>query len=345
MSESDFATQTAWPDRHEFWRGRHVMVTGGQGFLGKYVVHRLNERGADVLVADLDRYDLRRPEDIRRALADSKPQMVIHLAARVGGIGANREHPAEFFYDNLMMSVPLLHESWVAGVEKFVALGTICCYPKFTPIPFREENLWDGYPEETNAPYGLAKKMLLVQSQSYRQQYGFNSVFLMPVNLYGPGDNFDPASSHVIPALIKKCVDAKQAGEGQIVAWGDGSPTREFLFVEDAAEGILLAAEHYNDSLPVNLGSAFEISIKDLMETITRLTGFEGKIVWDTSKPNGQPRRKLDTNRAKQFFGFEARTPFEEGLRRTIEWYQEKRSTEGDGSVQGQSCRSEVSLV
>lgn len=310
-----------WPDSREFWRNRRVMVTGGRGFLGKNVVRKLQERGADAFVVDTDRYDLRHLEDIRRALGDGKPQMVIHLAARVGGIGANLEHPAEFFYDNLMMSVPLLHESWAAGIEKFVALGTICCYPKSTPVPFREENLWDGYPEETNAPYGLAKKMLLVQSQSYRQQYGFNSIFLMPVNLYGPGDNFDPASSHVIPALIKKCVDAKQTGEDHIVVWGDGSPTREFLYVEDAAEGILLAAERYNQSEPVNLGSAFEISIKDLVETITRLTGFGGRIVWDTSKPNGQPRRKLDTTRAKEWFGFESQVPFEEGLRKTVEWY------------------------
>jgi len=254
---------------------------------------------------------------------------VIHLAARVGGIGANREHPAEFFYDNLMMSVPLFHESWVAGVKKFVALGTICCYPKFTPVPFREENLWDGFPEETNATYGLAKKMLLVQSQAYRQQYGFNSIFLMPVNLYGPGDNFDPTSSHVIPALIKKCVDAKESGADSIVVWGDGTPTREFLYVEDAAEGILLAAEHYSESEPVNLGSAFEISIKELVELIARLTGFEGEIIWDTTKPNGQPRRKLDTSRAKERFGFEARTPFEEGLKRTINWYQDFRQQNG----------------
>jgi GDP-L-fucose synthase len=310
-----------WPNSKEFWPGKRVMVTGGRGFLGKNVVGKLEERGAKVFVADQDRYDLRQIGDIRRALSETKPQIVIHLAARVGGIGANLEHPAEFFYDNLMMSVPLLHESWVAGIEKFVALGTICCYPKFTPTPFREENLWDGYPEETNAPYGLAKKMLLVQSQSYRQQYEFNSIFLMPVNLYGPGDNFDPASSHVIPALIKKCIDAKQAGEDHIVVWGDGSPTREFLYVEDAAEGILLAAERYNESEPVNLGSAFEISIKDLVETIARLTGFDGRIVWDTSKPNGQPRRKLDTTRAKESFCFESQVPFEEGLRKTIEWY------------------------
>jgi GDP-L-fucose synthase len=314
MTDDAFAPST-------FWRGRRVMVTGGNGFLGKNIVRKLNERGARVFVADVDRYDLRKLDDIRRALSDAKPQMVIHLAARVGGIGANRAHPAEFFYDNLMMSVPLLHESWVAGVEKFVALGTICCYPKFTPVPFHEDDLWNGYPEETNAPYGLAKKMLLVQSQAYRQQYGFNSIFLMPVNLYGPGDNFDPASSHVIPALIKKCVDAREAGADHVVVWGDGSPTREFLYVEDAAEGILLAAERYNESEPVNLGSAFEISIKDLAELIVKLTGFSGRIEWDTSQPNGQPRRKLDTSRAKERFGFEARVRFEEGLRKTIEGY------------------------
>lgn len=314
MRETRIATNS-------FWHSKRVVITGGNGFLGKNVVRKVSERGATAIVVDVDCYDLRRLEEIRRALTDSRPQIVIHLAARVGGIGANLEHPAEFFYDNLMMSVPLLHESWTAGVSKFVALGTICCYPKFTPVPFHEENLWDGYPEETNAPYGLAKKMLLVQSQAYRQQYGFNSIFLMPVNLYGPGDNFDPRSSHVIPALIKKCVDAKAAGADHIVVWGDGSPTREFLYVEDAAEGILLAAERYDKSDPVNLGSSFEISIKDLVELIARLTGFEGKIVWDTDKPNGQPRRKLDTSRAEREFGFRSQVSFEEGLRRTIEWY------------------------
>ena len=349
---------TRWLDSKEFWRAKRVMVTGGRGFLGKNVVRKLQERGAAVFVVDTDHYDLRKLEDIRRALSDSQladPGMavrtsqhshvsaragvVIHLAARVGGIGANSEHPAEFFYDNLMMSVPLLHESWTAGIEKFVALGTICCYPKFTPVPFHEEDLWDGYPEETNAPYGLAKKMLLVQSQSYRQQYGFNSIFLMPVNLYGPGDNFDPASSHVIPALIKKCVDAKEAGDDHIVVWGDGSPTREFLYVEDAAEGILLAAERYNQSEPVNLGSAFEISIKDLVETIARLTGFSGRIVWDTTKPNGQPRRKLDTSRAKEYFGFESQVQFEEGLQKTIEWYVAARKR-GNPSTRTQFVRA-----
>lgn len=304
-----------------FFENKRVVVTGGNGFLGKNVVRTLQARGATVLIADQDRYDLRRLEDIRRALVENRPHIVIHLAARVGGIGANLAHPGEFFYDNLMMSVPLLHESWQSGVEKFVALGTICCYPKFTPVPFREDDLWNGYPEETNAPYGLAKKMLLVQSQAYRQQYGFNSVFLMPVNLYGPGDNFDPANSHVIPALIKKCVDAKNAGDDHIVVWGDGTPTREFLYVADAAEGIVLAAERYNESEPVNLGSAFEISIKELAELIVRLTGFPGKLIWDPTKPNGQPRRKLDTRRAKEKFGFESRVPFEEGLRKTIEWY------------------------
>jgi GDP-L-fucose synthase len=272
-------------------------------------------------------------------LADARPDIVIHLAARVGGIGANRARPAEFFYDNLMMSVPLLHESWKSGVEKFVAIGTVCAYPKFTPVPFREEDLWDGYPEETNAPYGLAKKMLLVQSQAYRQQYGFNSIFLLPVNLYGPGDNFDPESSHVIPALIRKCLEAVDRGDEEIVAWGDGSPTREFLYAADAAEGILLATERYNKSDPVNLGSGFEISIKDLLETIAHLTGFEGQIVWDTSKPNGQPRRGLNTERARREFGFQATTDFETGLRRTIEWYQKTLDLEGNKLVYGISGR------
>jgi GDP-L-fucose synthase len=310
-----------WPDASAFWRDRRVMVTGGRGFLGRNVVAALEARGATVSIADRDRYDLTRLDAIRRALRDNTPDMVVHLAARVGGIGANRDHPAEFFYDNLMMSAPLLHESWMAGVSKFVGLGTICCYPKFTPVPFREEHLWDGYPEETNAPYGLAKKMLLVQSQAYRQQYGFNSVFLMPVNLYGPQDNFDPSSSHVIPALIRKCVEARAQGAPRVDVWGDGSPTREFLYVQDAAEGIVLAAERYDGSEPVNLGSAFEISIRDLASMIARLTGFTGEIAWDAAKPNGQPRRKLDTSRARELFGFEARTTFETGLRRTIEWY------------------------
>jgi GDP-L-fucose synthase len=311
-----------WPDSQEFWRNRRVVVTGGAGFLGSYIVEKLTFRGAAAVIVPRSReYDLRIPADVRRLLRDARPDIVIHLAARVGGIGANRDHPAEFFYDNLMMGVPLLHESWLAGVEKFVALGTICCYPKHTPVPFREEHVWDGYPEETNAPYGLAKKMLLVQSQAYRQQYGFNSIFLMPVNLYGPRDNFDPSSSHVIPALIRKCLEANARNEKEIVVWGDGSPTREFLYVADAAEAIALAAERYNDSEPVNLGSGSEISIKDLVEMIARLTSFQGELGWDATKPNGQPRRKLDTSRAERLFGFNARTAFEDGLKRTIEWY------------------------
>lgn len=311
-----------------FWQGKRVIVTGGAGFLGQFVVEKLRERGpAEIIVPRSREYNLVDLEAIRRLLNDARPQIVLHLAARVGGIGANREHPADFFYDNLMMGVQLMHESWRAGVEKVVALGTVCAYPKFTPVPFREEELWNGYPEETNAPYGLAKKMLLVQSESYRQQYGFNSIFLLPVNLYGPRDNFDLESSHVIPALIRKCIDARENDQHYIDAWGDGSPTREFLYVEDAAEGILLAAERYNGSLPVNLGSSYEISIRDLMETIARLTGFRGEIRWDTTKPNGQPRRKLDTSRAKELFGFESQTPFEEGLRRTIDWYVQNQST------------------
>ena len=306
----------------EYWTTRRVMVTGGAGFLGVWVVRKLRQRGCQsIFVPRSQDYDLRHGADRRRAISAAAPEIIIHLAARVGGIGANRAHPAEYFYDNLMMGVPLLHEAWRAGVSKFVAIGTVCAYPKFTTVPFREDDLWDGYPEETNAPYGLAKKMLLVQSQAYRQQYGYNSIFLLPVNLYGPGDNFDPESSHVIPALIKKCVDAKTRGDDTIEVWGDGSPTREFLYVEDAAEGILLAAEHYNDSQPVNLGSGKESSIKALVEMIARLTGFEGRIVWDITRPNGQPRRSLETSRANRLFGFKAQVGFEEGLRQTIAWY------------------------
>lgn len=308
-----------------FWQDKRVCVTGGAGFLGSFVTAKLRERGAaDIFIPTIEKYDLVQVDSIRQMLTDSKPDVIIHLAAQVGGIGANLEHPAEFFYSNLMMGVQLIHEAWLKGVTKFVALGTICAYPKFTPIPFDEENLWDGYPEETNAPYGLAKKMLLVQSQAYRQQYGFNSIFLMPVNLYGPRDNFNPESSHVIPALIKKCVEAIRTGTESIEVWGDGSPTREFLYVEDAAEGILLAAEKYNSSEPINLGSGMEISIKDLVELIARLTGFTGRIVWDTTKPNGQPRRRLDVARAERKFGFRAQIDFEEGLRRTINWYKEQ---------------------
>lgn len=312
------------------WDSRRIVVTGGSGFLGSHVVRQLRAEGCrEVFVPRSRQYDLRTQEAIRRLLQDARPDLVIHIAGVVGGIGANRANPAKFFYDNLMMGVQLIHEAWQFGVAKFVAIGTVCAYPKFTPVPFREEDLWNGYPEETNAPYGLAKKMLLVQSQTYRAQYGFNSIFLLPVNLYGPGDNFDPASSHVIPALIKKCVDAKRAGDSEIVVWGDGSPTREFLFAPEAARGILLAAERYDASEPINLGSAHEISIKDLAELIARLTGFEGKVVWDTSQPNGQPRRKLDTTKAEQAFGFRAHVSFEEGLRQTIEWYRRAHSLTG----------------
>jgi GDP-L-fucose synthase len=319
---------SATPDAQNFWRNRRVCVTGGAGFLGSFVVAKLRERGAtNIFIPRIENYDLVQSEAIDRMLEDARPELIIHLAAHVGGIGANREHPAEFFYDNLMMGVQLMHQAWQRGVNKFVAIGTVCAYPKFTPVPFREENLWDGYPEETNAPYGLAKKMLLVQSQAYRQQYGFNSIFLIPVNLYGPRDNFDLASSHVIPALIRKCIEAQERGEEEVVVWGDGSPTREFLYVEDAAEGILLAAERYNDSAPVNLGSGYEISIRDLAEMIARLTGFSGRIVFDPSKPNGQPRRVLDVTKAEEYFGFRAQMPFEEGLRRTIEWYRENRKS------------------
>lgn len=319
-------TTSNWPDSRAFWSGKRVVVTGGAGFLGSVVVQKLGERSpAEIVVPRSRDYNLVEHGAVTQLLADARPDIIIHIAARVGGIGANREHPADFFYDNLMMGVQLMHESWKAGVEKFVALGTVCAYPKHTPVPFKEEDLWGGYPEETNAPYGLAKKMLLVQSEAYRQQYGFNSVFLLPVNLYGPGDNFDLHSSHVIPALIRKCLEAKSRGAAQIEAWGDGSPTREFLYVDDAAEGILLAAERLNASVPVNLGSSYEISIRDLTETIARLTGFTGQIVWDPSKPNGQPRRKLDITRARELFGFESQTSFEEGLRRTISWYVEHR--------------------
>jgi len=307
---------------NKFWQTKRVCVTGGAGFLGKVVVRKLLERGVkDVFIPAIDDYDLVKLEDIDRMLKDAHADMIIHLAAQVGGIGANREHPAEFFYNNLMMGVQLMHRAWETGVEKFVAIGTICAYPKFTPVPFNEANLWDGYPEETNAPYGLAKKMLLVQAQSYRQQYDFNAIFLLPVNLYGPGDNFDPKSSHVIPALIRKCIEANNAGLEEIEVWGDGSPTREFLYVEDAAEGILLAAEKYNGSEPVNLGSGFEISIEDLVEMIADLTGYKGSLIWDKSKPNGQPRRALDVNRARNYFGFQAKMDFREGLMQTIDWY------------------------
>jgi len=305
-----------------FWSNRRVCVTGGAGFLGSYILEKLRQRGAaEIFVPLIEEYDLVQQSEILRVLDRARPDIILHLAAHVGGIGANRLHPAEFFYDNLMMGVQLMHEAWKRGVEKFVALGTVCAYPKFTPVPFREDELWNGYPEETNAPYGLAKKMMLVQSQSYRQQYGFNSIFLVPVNLYGPRDNFNLETSHVIPALIRKCVEARKKGEAEVLLWGDGTPTREFLYAEDAAEGILLATERYNASDPVNLGSGREISIRDLATLIGSLTGFQGRFVWDTTKPNGQPRRGLDTSRAEKLFGFRAQTFFEDGLRKTVDWY------------------------
>jgi GDP-L-fucose synthase len=334
-----------------FWQGKRVMITGGAGFLGSFVTEKLVARGVtEILIPRIENYNLTDRDDIKRLLTDSlqpvdsipahlryadfrpstfdlNPEnlVIIHLAANVGGIGANREHPAEFFYDNLMMGVELMHQSWQRGVGKFTAIGTVCAYPKFTPVPFKEDDLWIGYPEETNAPYGLAKKMMLVQSEAYRQQYGFNSIFVLPVNLYGPRDNFNLQTSHVIPALIRKAIEAGERGDAELVVWGDGSPTREFLYVEDAAEGILTATEKYNSSDPVNLGSGYEISIKDLAEMIVRQTGFQGKLIWDTEKPNGQPRRGLDVTRAKERFGWSAQVPFEEGMKRTIEWFKANR--------------------
>jgi GDP-L-fucose synthase len=308
--------------RATFWQRQRVLVTGGAGFLGRFVVGKLNDRGCrGVFVYRQRDYDLRRPEAIEKVLNESRPHIVIHLAARVGGIGANRSSPAEFFYDNLMMGAQLLHAAWQHGVEKFVTVGTVCGYPKYTPVPFREEDFWNGYPEETNAPYGLAKKTLLVQSQAYRQQYGFNSIYLIPVNLYGPGDNVDLETSHVIPALIRKCVEAKEQGADHVVVWGTGKATREFLYVEDAAEGIVLATERFNGEEPINLGCGREISISELAQLIARQTGFSGKLVWDSSKPDGQPSRRLNTEKAEKLFGFRAKTSFEEGLQRTVEWF------------------------
>jgi len=301
---------------------KKIIVTGGAGFLGKFVVKNLEGKGCkNIFVPLIEEYDLRDIKDIKQMYKDAKADIVIHLAAVVGGIGANRENPGKFFYENLIMSVQLMEEARLIGIEKFVALGTICAYPKFTPVPFKEEDLWIGYPEETNAPYGLAKKMLLVQSQAYRQQYNLNSIFLLPVNLYGPGDNFDPSSSHVIPALIKKFYEAKNNGDNEVIVWGTGKATREFLYVKDCAEGIVLATEFYDKSDPVNLGAGFEISIFDLADKIKNIIGFSGNIVWDNSKPDGQPRRCLDVTRAKNEFNFKASTDFNEGLRKTIEWY------------------------
>ena len=311
-----------------FWTKRRVVVTGGNGFLGSYVVEQLRQHGSgDVLVPSRCDYDLRRLDAVERMYRDMRPNILIHLAAVVGGIGANRERPGEFFYDNLIMGAQLMEVGRLAGIDKFVAIGTVCAYPKLTPVPFKEDDLWNGYPEETNAPYGLAKKMLLVQSQAYRQQYGFRSIYLLPVNLYGPGDNFDPETSHVIPALIKKCLDARDAGAAEVVVWGDGSATREFLYVEDAALGIVLASERYDKPEPVNLGSCFEISIRELAQLVAETTAFKGRITWDTAKPNGQPRRKLDTTRAEREFGFKAQVDFREGLRRTVQWYEGQRKT------------------
>jgi GDP-L-fucose synthase len=317
----------------EFWQDKRVIITGGAGFLGTYVTGKLHQRGAtDLVIPRIQNYNLVNPQDIQRLYADTlkdidpKNMVVIHLAAHVGGIGANREHPADFFYDNLMMGVELMHQAYKNRVGKFVAIGTVCAYPKFTPVPFKEDDLWMGYPEETNAPYGLAKKMMLVQAQAYRQQYGFNAIFLLPVNLYGPGDNFNLETSHVLPALIRKAIEAKDRGIKELLVWGDGTPTREFLYVEDAADGIIAAAEKYNGPEPVNLGSGFEISIKELAEMVVRQTGFGGQLTWETGKPNGQPRRGLDVTRAKEYFGWSAQVPFEEGVQRTIQWFKENRA-------------------
>ncbi len=305
---------------------KRILVTGGAGFLGQHVVQNLQSHGCtSIMIPRKSQYDLTRETAVEQLYRETRPHVVIHLAAAVGGIGANLANPGKFFYDNMIMGALLMEHARRTGVEKFVGIGTICAYPKFTPVPFREESLWQGYPEETNAPYGLAKKMLLVQGQGYRQQYGFNAIYLLPVNLYGPSDNFAPDSSHVIPALIRKCLEAIERGTPEIVCWGDGTPTREFLYVEDCAEAIVSATTHYDGPEPVNIGAGFEISIKDLAELIAELTGFAGRILWDVTKPNGQPRRCLDTSRAAELFGFQAKSDFREGLRRTIEWYQKHR--------------------
>lgn len=305
-----------------FWNDKRIVVTGGSGFLGSHVVDKLRERGTrDIFIPRSSEYNLTKDEAIIRLYKEARPDIIIHLAAVVGGIGANRENPGRFFYENLIMGTQLIEQARLFGIKKFVAIGTICAYPKFTPVPFKEEDLWNGYPEETNAPYGIAKKAMLVQLQAYRDQYGFNGIYLLPVNLYGPRDNFDPKISHVIPALIKKCIDAIRNGDEEIVVWGTGKATREFLYAEDAAEGIILAAEKYDGPEPVNLGAGFEISIRDLVHKIAEISGFKGKIVWDSTKPDGQPRRMLDTSRAESYFGFKAKTSFDDGLKKTVGWY------------------------
>ena len=310
----------------KFWQNKSVIVTGGAGFLGRSVVNLLERRGCrKMFIPRSQECDLRKSQAIKQMLEAVKPNIIIHLAAVVGGIGANRENPGKFFYDNLIMGIELMEQARLLGIEKITLVGTICAYPKFTKVPFKEKDLWSGYPEETNAPYGLAKKMLLVQSDAYRRQYGFNSIYLLPVNLYGPGDNFSPDSSHVIPALIKKCLEAKWNGDREIVVWGTGRATREFLYVEDAARAIVLASEKYNKSDPVNIGAGFEISIKSLVDLIVKMTGFKGKIVWDKSKPDGQPRRRLDIQRAKKEFGFTAKVKLEAGLKKTIQWYERQK--------------------
>jgi GDP-L-fucose synthase len=314
-----------------WWHGRRVTVTGGRGFVGRRVVAMLQDlRPAAVCAFSSRDYDLTRQQDVARMYGETRPDVVVHLAARVGGIGANRDNPGRFFYENIIMGVEVMEQARRRGVEKFVQVGTVCAYPKHAPVPFSEDSLWDGYPEETNAPYGVAKKALLVQAQSYRAQYGFNAIYLLPANLYGPGDNFDPASSHVIPALIRKCIEAQDQNLPAVTMWGTGSATREFLYVDDAARAILLAAERYDKPDPVNLGSSHEVSIRDLTEMVVRLTGFEGDVSWDHSQPDGQPRRKLDVRRAREEFSFEARVTLEEGLRRTIEWYRVARSSGPD---------------
>jgi GDP-L-fucose synthase len=310
-------------------KNARILVTGGNGFLGRHVVEALHNRGAATVLTPRSRdYDLRDRDAINAALHDLRPDVIIHLAAVVGGIGANRANPGRFFYDNAIMGIELMEQSRLYGVQKFVQIGTVCAYPKFTPVPFREDDIWDGYPEETNAPYGLAKKMLLVQAQAYRQQYGFNAIYLIPVNLYGPGDNFDPESSHVIPALVKKFIEARERGDAEVIAWGTGSASREFLYAKDAAEGIVMATARYDGDEPVNLGAGREITIRDLTETIGRLVGFQGTVRWDAAQPDGQPRRMLETSRARELFGFAAQTSFEDGLKETIAWYETNRVPE-----------------